>query len=159
MDVQRPPQQPEVPSRPQPNIVQPSSNPSLSRPATREYTRPRPDGSTPDFSGPNTHVPPAAPSQKEPKSSKGKKIAIGSLVAIIILLLAGTGAYLYLNMQDEPAAPVATETTPEPAPEEGVQATPAGLDKVIADIDQILNSLDDTADFKPNDLSDDSLGL
>lgn len=154
MDVQRP--APAAASE-QPSMVQSANNPSLSRPATREYTRPRLDGSTPDFSGPNKHVPPAEPVQKKQRS--GKKLVIGTLVAVVVLSLAGVGAYLYLQMQDEPVAPVVTEEVQAPPADAGVQATPGGVDQVIQEVDQILNSLDDTSDFKENDLSDDSLGL
>lgn len=154
MDVQRPAPPAGDTS---PGIIQPSSD-SLSRPATMEYTRPRPDGDGPDFSGPATNIPPAGPSDNSTKKpKKSKKVLVFTLTVLVILAIAGAGAYFYMAYKQETPAPVAE--TPVIAPvEETVQATPDGVDQTIDKVDQSLNALDEST-LGENDLSDDSLGL
>lgn len=160
MDIQRP-----VPSTPsEPVIIKPST--SLGRPATMEYTRPRPDSSnTPNFN-PKADLDRVQQMAQEPtlpdvQKKRSKKPLIITLIIFIILALAGGGAYYYfMVMNKEEPTPVVNQ--PEPAPEptgNEVTATPDGVDKTIQSIDQGLNSLNDDADYSPNDINDDALGL
>lgn len=167
MDIQRPA------ATGQTDIVRPAS--SLGRPATMEYTRPRTEPSsfnpanTPTPTPPSrsfvpptsqigdTSLPPEQPVVSPKKSKKGLVMGL-----ILFLLLAGAaagGAYYYFVMRETAdPAPVATE--PAPVEETStIEATPEGVDKTIQSIDTNLNSVDDSADFTPNDVSDDALGL
>lgn len=151
MDIQRPSQ---------PTVIKPGS--SLGRPATMEYTRPRLDNDTQPPS--LTPVPaPAEPAPQQPIVSKPKRSKKPLIVLLIILLLAaGGGAYYYFMVMNKEAAPVVTPQPEPAAPKEDantVEATPEGVDKVIQQIDESMNSVNDAEDFKPNDVSDDALGL
>lgn len=160
MDVQRPSASPSD----SPQVIQPNSG-SLGRPATMEYTRPRPENPTadsPSFSTPSTHIPPTEPSKmpEKPKPKKSKKIFAALLIIIGLIGIVGAAVFFYIAYQNEEPVPAAvTEPEPEATAEEGAQATPEGVDQTIQEIDQTMNSLDDTTDFSPSDLSDDSLGL
>ena len=150
MDVQRPVSN----SNGQNQVIHPN-NSSLNKPATMEYTRPRQEGEGSKFTA-QSRVPMDEPDNPK-KEKKSKKLMATILIAIGVLGVVGAAVFFYIGYQNEEPAPVAT---PEPVvQDDGVQATPEGVDQTIAEIDQALNSLDDTADFKPNDLSDDSLGL
>ncbi len=157
MDIQRPsaPGTPQPSPVQQPTVVSPSG--SLSRPATMEYTRPRPeDPAAPSF----TPAPQPEP-MTEPKQKKSKKgLVIGLFVTLFVgLAAAGAGYYFMVYNKSEPApvqneTPVATEA--EPAK---IEATPEGVDAATDEIDKQLNSVDDSQDFTNNDVSDDTLGL
>lgn len=157
MDIQRPtaPMQPPQPAR----IITPNN--TLSRPATMEYTRPRPDDpNAPSFS-------PQPDSQRQPqpaaKPKRSKKPLVIFLVAFIVLGLAGGGAYYYFAVYKKPAAaPVAqqsAQTTQTTTSDDTIEATPDGVDKTIQAIDKNMNTLDDTGDFTSNDVSNSNLGL
>lgn len=163
MDVQRPP------SAPPPQSVQSNQQQRpnqyigdiSTRPATMEYTRPRPDIAQQFNANPvmQAGLQPTPPEQK--KSRKGLVIAI---FLSIILLTAGGGGYYYFVVVAK-NKPVADQSLTQPVAQEEkvesdkIEATPAGVDKTIENIEQQLNNLDDAQDFNANDVSDESLGL
>lgn len=168
MDVQRPVRpQSQAPSpqqfQPQGSAVgqqpqQPNTVVS-SRPATMEYTRPRPgELSAPSFSPEKQTEQYVAPKTK--KSKKGPVIAL--FIVLLLALIGGGGGYYYFAVySDSKVTPTVVEK-PQPVEEANtskIEATPEGVDKATEQIDQTLNSLNDTEDFKPNDLSNDNLGL
>lgn len=99
------------------------------------------------------------PINKKSKGFAGKKVII--LVVIIALLLGALLAgLLYLQSksdnksgQDSTDAPLSIGTT-----QEGKVST-SEIDSAITSMDKTLNTLNDSADFTPNDLSDSTLGL
>lgn len=166
MDVQRPSSPP--PQQPQtaPRVIQP--NQPSSRPATMEYTRPRPAAepaqTSSQFSPDPSRLPEdtlAPDNQKPPKQKKSiKKFVIITLVVVLIAALAGAGTYYYQQVMNkpEPAQPQ-PEPQPQPVEDGSVEATPEGVDQTVDAIDQQLNSLNDAEDFTPNDVSDQGLGI
>lgn len=158
MDIQRPSSQPPAPQGP--TVIQPSN--SLNRPATMEYTRPRPDDpNAPSFTPEPSQAftPPVGGSSVKPKKSK-KGLVITLFILLILGLGAAGGAYYYFKVYKKPVpVPAVTTETPAPAQSDSIEATPEGVDKVTDSIDQKLNGVNDTEDFKPNDVSDDGLGL
>ncbi len=156
MDVQHPTSAPPSPPQ-QPTVIQPSG--SYGRPATMEYTRPRPDDpSTPNFAPTPQPAQFTAPA-KQKKSKKGLVLAI-FIILFLGLAAGGAGYYYFAVYKEEKVVPV--ENTPQPATETEpttIEATPEGVDKATEQVDQQLNGLDDTADFTANDVSDDGLGL
>ena len=159
MDIQRPTQTPPSPQARPTSVFTPSSQ--QTRPATMEYTRPRMDTSTAFDQSPQI-------SQQDIAMNKPKKSKKGLIISLFVLLfvgLSGAGAYYYMAVYRKPASqpqpqPVAetqpTETTTDSST---VQATPDGVDQTIEEIDQQLNSQNDTQDFPSNDVSDSNLGL
>lgn len=155
MDIQRPSGQPDV--------IRPSS--PLGRPATMEYTRPRPDSPTsparsfsPESPVSDDSIASAQPVVKAKKSKKG--LIIGLLLFLVVGGAAASGAYYYFMMRDDAQPqPVATEPVAPVEETTTIEATPEGVDKTVQTIDTNLNGLNDTTDFTPNDVSDDALGL
>lgn len=151
MDIQRPSQ---------PTVIKPAG--PLGRPATREYTRPRSDNPIGDpFSF--SDQPQNMSSTPQPVVSKPKRSKLPLIILVLVLLTAaGGGAYYYFMIMKKDTAPVAN-TQPQPtAPAEDtnkIDASPDSIDKVTNEIDENLNSINDTEDFKPDDVSDDALGL
>lgn len=167
MDVQKP--APTVGGSPGPQVINPNNRSSLNRPATMEYTRPRMDGSS---SGPNmgsdfssgqeeSNISNANMSDgKKPKGSKKSKKLFATLLIIIgVIGIAGAGVYFYLAYQEETPKPVVEAPVETVTEEQAIEATPEGVDATIEKIDKSLSDLDDTNDFPPNELGDDSLGL
>lgn len=159
MDIQRPNT---TPPSPQPLDRKPTvftPNGQQTRPATMEYTRPRPDTTQPTYS----QTP--SPEQQAPvsKPKKSKKGLVFGVFMLLFVGLIGTGTYYYLAIYKKPAVvapqPAPETKQPESADSTSVQATPEGVDKTTQDIDQQLNSQNDTQDFAPNDVNDSSLGL
>ncbi len=150
MDIQRPNQ---------PTVIKPSG--SLNRPATMEYTRPRLDSTQmPSL----TPVPAPSEPAPQPIVSKPKRSKKPLVVLLLVLLLAagGGGAYYYFMILNKDVAPAVTQQPEPEAPKEdadAVSATPEGVDEVTRQIDESMNSVNDTEDFKPDDVSDDALGL
>lgn len=159
MDIQRPSSS--VPPRsPQgPTVISPSG--SLGRPATMEYTRPRPD----DPSAPSFTPEPQPQSGQFAAPAKQKKSKKGLIIAVFVILFLGLTAagagYYYFTVYNKDKAEPAQSTAPAPAETESttIEATPEGVDKATEQIDQQLNGLNDTEDFTTNDVSDDGLGL
>lgn len=160
MDIQRP-SQTSSSSQPRPTTVfTPSSQ--QTRPATMEYTRPRAD--TQNSFDQSPQISQQDISVNKPKKSK-KGLIIGLFVVLFIGLSGAGAAYYYMAIYKKPAPqaqpqPVAeTQPTETTADSTTVQATPDGVDQTVEDIDQQLNSQNDTQDFPSNDVSDSNLGL
>lgn len=157
MDIQRPTVSAPPQPQPSPNIKAPSG--SINRPATMEYTRPRPgDPTAPSF----TPTPMQQPNLAEsPKPKKSKKVLIIVLFVVLFLGLtvAGAGYYFAVMNKKEPTPAQPVETQPTDTKSDKLEATPEGVDKSVEQIDQSLNSIDDTQDFTSNDISDPSLGM
>ncbi|MCA9343013.1 hypothetical protein KC950_03330 [Candidatus Saccharibacteria bacterium] len=165
MDVQRP-----APSAggSGPQVIKPNSK-SLNRPATMEYTRPRMDsppsepsmGTGSGFSGedPSNLASSQDSGNKSNKPKKSKKIFATILIIIGVLGIAGAGVYFYMTYQEETPEPVVEAPVETETEEQAIEATPEGVDATMEKIDNSLGELDDTEDFPPNEVSDDSLGL
>lgn len=163
MDIQRPASQP-APSMQRPNaptVITPND-----RPATMEYTRPRPTANNEVPNNKFSFSPQpdlSFESQNVPKKSK-KSLALTVFVLLFIGLAVGGGAFYYFSVYKNKSQPVAP--APQPAATEqptneaqAVEATPEGVDKTTEEIDKQLNTTDDTQDFSADDVSDASLGL
>lgn len=163
MDIQRPS------SQPAPSVQRPSAPTVITpndRPATMEYTRPRPtaNSETPNnkfaFS-PKSDL--SFESQNVPKKSK-KGLVLAVFVVLFIGLAAGGGAFYYFSIYKNKSQPVAPAPQPVATDQstieaQAVEATPEGVDKTTEEIDKQLNTTDDTQDFSADDVSDASLGL
>lgn len=155
MDIQRPTQ-----SSPPSQVI----SPTLDRPATMEYTRPRTNNGN---NAPNQYQNFApqqdmsfAPTAVPKKSKKGLIITVA--IVLFLIIMGGTGAYYYFAVEGK--TPVAQETLPPAQTEtepstKTIEATPEGVDLVTAEIDKQLSTTDDTQDFSANDVSDSNLGL
>lgn len=158
MDIQKPLTVATPPK--DPTVISPSG--PLGRPATMEYTRPRPqDPNTPKFTpAPEERMkesPFKAPDKKK-KSHKGLWI---SLIILLVVGVGGAGAYYYFMVMNNESPATTTTTQQETATQEEastVQATPEGVDQTTEAIDKSLSGLDD-ADYNQSQVSDDSLGL
>jgi len=87
-----------------------------------------------------------------------KMIVIIILVVILILgaLLVGLLYVRSQNNNDNDDQPVATSPVDN---DNNGRVTTEEIDETLAEIDKTLNTLDDSGDFTPNDLSDNTLGL
>lgn len=100
----------------------------------------------------------SVPGSKKPKSNSNTKLIIIFAVVVAVLLIVVAG-FLYWQSQPE-----TTETTEE-APVAGQFTEDDGVldasevDGEIQAIDDEINSLDDSADFGQNDLTNDQIGL
>lgn len=80
-------------------------------------------------------------------------IILAILVALVLIGLAG---YVYYRSQHKADAPVATQTT---TTEHSGHVMPADITSTTDSIDKSLNTINDSEDFKSDDLSDATLGL
>ncbi len=161
MDIQRPTQTSPSPQPRPTTVFTPSSQ--QTRPATMEYTRPRMDTNTTFDQSPQI-------SQQDINMNKPKKSKKGLIISLFVLLfvgLSGAGAYYYMAVykkaasqpQPQPQPVVETQPTETTTDSSTVPATPDGVDQTVEEIDQQLNSQNDTQDFPSNDVSDSNLGL
>ncbi len=170
MDIQRPSSVPPAQPTPRSNPYNATQQPTAeinTRPATMEYTRPRPGGPANNVAAQFNSNPvmqagmQPAPMSEQKKSKKGLVIAL--FLATLFLIVGGGGFYYYVAVAkkspvaDQQTAPVVDEKPTENTSK--IEATPEGVDKVITDLDQQMNSLDDAQDFNANDVSDDSIGV
>lgn len=86
------------------------------------------------------------------KSRKGLIIGIVTAVVILIVGVGVAGFIIYKN-SSEPA-PAVTETQSE-----SERVNVEEIDATTAEIDKTLNTLNDSTDVTPGDVSDSSLGL
>ncbi len=87
------------------------------------------------------------------------KMVVIIILTIILILGALLGGLLYVrsqNDEDTTDQPVATSPVDD---DNNGRVTTEEIDETLAEIDKTLNTLDDSGDFTPNDLSDSSLGL
>lgn len=157
MDIQRPNTLSSAPK--DPTVIAPA-NP-LGRPATMEYTRPRSqDPATPNVPSQTEQRINESPFKPAPKPKKSHKGLWISLIILLFVGIGGAGAYYYfmvMNNEDPVPVPAATQTQTEDVTK--IEATPEGVDATTESIDKSLGGLDDTADYNPDQVSDDSLGL
>lgn len=89
---------------------------------------------------------------KVKKKHTGLIIAIVTIVAVL-LIGGGVGAFIWYKNSDKPAPAASQDENPvERVDVEEIDAT-------ITGIDQTMNTLNDSADITPGDVSDSSLGL
>lgn len=93
-----------------------------------------------------------APAPQPPKKHTGLIVAIVTIV-VISLIGAGVGTFIWYKSTHKPA-PAAT-TTQTQSDRVGVEE----VDTTTAAIDKSLNSVNDSSDVTPNDLTDTTLGL
>lgn len=98
-------------------------------------------------------------SQKKSRRFGSKGIIFLILIVAILLgaLLAGL---LYLKSKDNKSADQdLTDNSQSITPTQEGKVSTSEIDSAITSIDKTLNTLNDSADFTPNDLSDSTLGL
>lgn len=98
-------------------------------------------------------------SQKKSSRFGGKGIIFLVLIVAILLgtLLAGL---LYLKSKDNQSADQdLTDNSQSITPTQEGKVSTSEIDSAITSIDKTLNTLNDSADFTPNDLSNSTLGL
>lgn len=87
------------------------------------------------------------------------KMIVIIILVIALILGALLGGLLYVRSQnndDTVDQPVATSPVDN---DNNGRVTTEEIDETLAEIDKTLNTLDDSGDFTPNDLSDNTLGL
>ncbi len=95
---------------------------------------------------------PIAPVSKPKKDRTGLIVAIITIV-VVLLIAAGVAAFIiYKNRSQPDPAPAVTETESERVDVDDIDAT-------IADIDKIMNTLNDSTDVTPTEVSDQAIGL
>lgn len=81
-------------------------------------------------------------------------LIVGIIVGVVIFLLAaGVGGFILYTNSNEPA-PAVTET-----PSDDGRVNVDEIDTATDEIDQTLNTLNDSTDVTPNDVTDQTLGL
>lgn len=95
---------------------------------------------------------------KQVKKKRRGLVLVIVLAVVVTLGLIGAAGYMYWQSQSEDATTTSTETTTETTTDDGT-VDETDIDTTTADIDEALNSVDDSADFSSNDLSDDGIGL
>jgi cytoskeletal protein RodZ len=99
-------------------------------------------------------VPPQQTAQ-QPKVKKSRKGLIIALVTGLVILVIGAGvAGFIIYTNNNKPAPAATET-----PSESERVNVEEIDATTAEIDKTLNTLNDSTDVTPNDVTDSALGL
>jgi len=89
---------------------------------------------------------------KNKKSHKG--LIIGIVTAVVVLMIgAGVAGFIIYKNNNKPA-PAAVETQSE-----SERVNVAEIDGTITEIDKTLNTLNDSSDVTPNDVTDSSIGL
>jgi uncharacterized protein HemX len=91
-----------------------------------------------------------------PHKKTGTPIAAIAIAILVAVGLAGVTVYAYMKTQNETKSPYETgsQQTEQPA-----SVTPADVDSTSKEIDDAVNSIDDSKDLPENELSDQSLGL
>lgn len=102
------------------------------------------------------------PEMSQDVSSKSgrlsSKMVVIIILTVVLILGALLGGLIYVRSQnnnDTADQPVATS----PVQDESGRVTTEEIDETVNEIDKTLNSLNDSGDFTPNDLSDNTLGL
>lgn len=94
------------------------------------------------------HAPAKPPKEKRPG------VIIGIVTAVIIIVLGGGIGGFILWTNSRTAEPETTQTQSE-----NERVNVEDIDATVTEIDQTLNSLNDSADITPSDVSDANLGL
>lgn len=144
MDVQRPRPQPVGPPQPPLPPTAPADNITAMSPAPGQVIGEQPPHMpTPD-------LPAMAPPPK--KKRTGLIVAIVTLV-VVLLVGAGAGGFIwYKSRQKAQTEPVTTTTTTD-------RVTVEEIDSTTSSIDKTMNTLNDSSDITPNDVTDSALGL
>lgn len=93
----------------------------------------------------------------EPANNKKSKAIIITIIALVTLTLLGVIGFLVFAKHDAIAPAVEAPQSTTPSDSQRVQT--AEIDDAVEQIDKTLNTLDDTRDFTPSDLTDSALGL
>lgn len=114
---------------------------------------PAPEAPAPTDNKPNLSMP------ELPAHAKKKSPMLAILIVIVLALgLAGGAVYLYMKTKDSTKNTQTTNTTNTSNATE-TPITQADVDNTVKEVDDAVNSLDDTKDLNENDLSDATLGL
>ncbi len=161
MDIQRPamPQQPSAPVQPEP-VPQPFVSPQQDFQQqqfapTQPQPDPMPNPNAQEVGAPNYEQQHVALNKQVNKKRRGIIIVIALAVLITIGLIGAAGyAYWQSRSANQPEQTTSTETVTDDG---RVDAT--DIDETVTEIDNSLNSINDSEDFGTNDLSDDGIGL
>ncbi len=118
-----------------------------------DISGPRPMPQSPSSQG----IPTILPEMPKPPKKKGPVIAITIAITLCILIIVGaiTVFIIARNKTKQPAQkPQVTEVTKDSG-----RVSPDDIDNAKKNIDQSLNNIDDTNDFKTDDLTNTTLGL
>jgi hypothetical protein len=111
-------------------------------------------GMTPD-PGQVTGQTPLQQTVKPPKEKKNRTGLIIGIVtaAVVVMTIAAVGGFILYKNSNKPT-PAASDTQSE-----SERVNVEEIDKTISEIDKTLNTMNDSSDITPNDLSDNTLGL
>lgn len=141
MDVQRPRPNPalsEVPS--------PIGNPKAPADSIT--------GAMPDLGQPAVQSQLPATQQSNKVKKKRTGLIVGIVTAVVVLLIGlGVGGFIWYKSSSKPAPAVTPTETP--SDRVGVEE----IDATTAEIDKTMNTLDDSTDVTPGDVTDSTLGL
>lgn len=113
---------------------------------------PRMPGQVPAEPGQPPHFHPQ-PSKRQPKKKRTGLIVGVVTAAVVVVLALGAGGFIWYQSQNE-TTPAAIEGQSETE-----RVNVEEIDATITEIDKTLNTLDDSADITPNDVTNSSLGL
>lgn len=133
--------------RPRPNSAAPADNIVSMAPMPGEVI-----GHPPDNQG--NPQPPVSPNPPAPQKKNRTGLIVAVItITVVVLIGAGVGGFIWYKSANkpEPAAAPSTSTTDRVTVEE--------IDTTTSSIDKTMNSLNDSADVTPNDVTDSSLGL
>jgi len=172
MDIQRP-------QRPVDGVVQPggvtvpniTAEPSLTPPPQQfvpQQMTPQPPiepaAPTPNIAADATEV--GAPNYEQQHTALNKQIrskrrglmAVIIITIIVTIGLIGAAGYMYWQSRNKQNVPAVTEPVNNCDSDDG-RVDAAEVDAATQEIDDALNSLNDSEDFSTNDVSDDGIGL
>lgn len=96
--------------------------------------------------------------QSQPKEHKNNKKLALVVTLLIAVLLAGVAIYLFMSAEDN-AVEAPTSQTTQQVQEEVSPATAEDIDQAVTEIDETVQSIDDSTDLSEEAVSDTTLGL
>lgn len=164
------PQAPQAPPQPVMDIQRPSQvispqadiSASPTQPAPQQFVPNSPEPIQPtvdtqEIGAPNYNQQHVSLNKQVNKKRRGLVVLIILVVVITLGLIAAAG-YWYWQSQSDKSTPTETVQSTEPTTDDGV-VDETDIDATTDEVDDALNSLDDSADFGSSDLSDDGIGL
>lgn len=98
-------------------------------------------------------------SQKKSKRFGSKGIVILVLIIAVLLGLLLAGLFYLKSKDNQSSEQDLVDNSQVVTPTQEGKVSTAEIDSTITSIDRTLNTLNDSTDFTPNDLSDSTLGL